>query len=107
MERIAIAARRELERIIDFWRGLRDDTWGGYYGFMDENLKLDKRGEKGCILNSRILWFFSEAAMLTGREDLRGQADHAYAFLTEHCLDRENGGVFWSLTYDGKVLDDT
>lgn len=107
MERIAIAARRELKRIIDFWRGLRDDTWGGYYGFMDENLKLDKRGEKGCILNSRILWFFSEAAMLTGREDLRGQADHAYAFLTEHCLDRENGGVFWSLTYDGKVLDDT
>lgn len=96
MERIADRAKVLLHNIITFWKGLRDDTYGGYYGYMSQELEVDKTAEKGCILNSRILWFFSEAAMLTGREDLRREADHAYTFLMEHCLDRENGGVFWS-----------
>lgn len=56
-----------LQTIIPFWKGLRDEENGGFYGYMDFDLKLDKKAEKGCILNSRILWFFSEAAMLTGR----------------------------------------
>lgn len=107
MERIADRAKVLLDNIIAFWKGLRDDEFGGYYGFMSQALELDKTAEKGCILNSRILWFFSEAAMLTNRQDLRQEADHAYAFLMEHCLDKENGGVFWSLTYDGQVLDST
>lgn len=107
MERIAVRAQALLDDIIAFWKNLRDDVYGGYYGYMSQELEVDKTAEKGCILNSRILWFFSEAAMLTGREDLRKEADHAYEFLMTRCLDRENGGVFWSLTYDGLVLDDT
>lgn len=107
MERIAVRAQALLDDIISFWKNLRDDVYGGYYGYMSQELEVDKTAEKGCILNSRILWFFSEAAMLTGREDLRKEANHAYEFLMTRCLDRENGGVFWSLTYDGLVLDDT
>ena len=107
MERIAVRAQALLDDIIAFWKNLRDDVYGGYYGYMSQELEVDKTAEKGCILNSRILWFFSEAAMLTGRSDLREEADHAYEFLMTRCLDRENGGVFWSLTYDGLVLDDT
>ena len=45
--------------------------------------------------------------MLTGRADVRAAADHAYDFLEEHCLDKKNGGVYWSVTYDGKPLDTT
>lgn len=105
---ISSAARRMLEQtILPFWMNLRDRENGGYYGWLSFDLKLDKKAEKGCILNSRILWFFSEAALLTGRADLRDEADHAFAFLTEHCLDRTNGGVYWSVTYDGKPLDTT
>lgn len=107
MERMAVKAKEMLENIVSFWKGLRDDRYGGYYGYMGQDLAVDKQAEKGCILNSRILWFFSEAAMLTGRRDLKAEADHAYKFLMEHCLDRENGGVYWSLTYDGQVLDGT
>ena len=66
-----------LQTIIPFWKGLRDEENGGFYGYMDFDLKLDKKAEKGCILNSRILWFFSEAAMLTGRADLAEDARHA------------------------------
>lgn len=107
MERIAVRAMARLEDILRFWKGMGDDTFGGYYGYMGQDLKVDAKAEKGCILNSRILWFFSEAAMLTLREDLRREADHAYEFLMQHCLDRENGGVFWSVSYDGLILDDT
>ena len=38
---------------------------------------------------------------------LRPYAEHAYRFLRDKCVDRERGGVYWSLTYDGKPLDDT
>ena len=44
------------ECIIPFWKKLRDDEQGGYYGYMDYDLKVDKKAVKGCILNSRITW---------------------------------------------------
>lgn len=101
-------ARAMLEgKLIPFWSGLRDDEYGGYYGLLDFDLNLHKRAEKGCILNSRILWFFSRCAKDLNREDCREQADHAYAFLRDHCLDRTYGGVYWSLHYDGTPLDTT
>ena len=45
--------------------------------------------------------------MLTRRPDLRDAADHAFRFLMDHCVDRANGGVYWSVTCDGKPLDTT
>ena len=93
--------------IIPFWEGLKDEEFGGYYGYMDYDLKLDKKFEKGCILNSRILWFFSSVSRIEGFEKEREYADHAYQFLKEKCLVQECGGVFWSVTYDGKPLDTT
>lgn len=108
MERISSASKRQLEDlIIPFWKGLIDKEYGGYYGYLSYDLELDKKAEKGCILNSRILWFFSEAAMLLERDDLKECADHAYDFLDKYCIDRENGGIFWSMSFDGKPLDTT
>lgn len=88
--------------IIPFWKGVRDNQYGGYYGYYDYDLVLDKQAVKGGILNSRILWFFSSAYRLLQDSSLREEADHGYAFLKDACLDKENGGVFWSVTYDGK-----
>ncbi len=96
-----------LNTIIPFWKGLRDDEYGGYYGYMDFDLKLDKRAVKGCILNSRITWFFSNAYLLLKEESLLKEATHGFAFLKEHCMDRENGGIFWSMNYDGTPQDTT
>ncbi len=99
-------ARAMLEgRLIPFWSALRDEKYGGFYGYMDFGLNLDKRAEKGCILNSRILWFFSRCAQQLGREDCLDHARHAYHFLMEYCLDKEYGGVYWSLNHDGSPLD--
>lgn len=94
-------------RLIPFWEGLKDEENGGYYGYMDYDLHVNRQYEKGCILNSRILWFFSNAYKLLKKENLKADAAHAYRFLKEYCLDPEYGGVFWSVTYDGQVKDDT
>ena len=95
------------QKIIPFWLSLQDDHYGGFVSYVDLNLRRNEKAEKGCILNSRILWFFSEAAMLLKRPDLRQAADHAYRFLMRYCMDRKAGGVYWSVTFDGKPLDTT
>ncbi len=93
-------------KILPFWKNLKDDEYGGFFGYMDEDLRTDRKADTGCILNSRILWTFSTAALMSGREDLKECARHAYEF-TGHFLDREHGGVYWSVTYDGKPSDTT
>lgn len=91
-------------KLIPFWQGLRDDVHGGYFGSMGYDLKVDKFSPKGGILLSRILWFFSSAYMAAGDPSLLSHARHAYAFL-DRFFDREYGGVYWSLAYDGRPLD--
>lgn len=92
--------------IIPFWQSMKDEKNGGFYGYLGYDLKLDKKAVKGCILNSRILWFFSNAYLLLGREELLESADHAFRFLRDHFWDREHGGVYWSVSYDGKPEED-
>ncbi len=96
-----------LEGIIPFWKSLRDDEFGGYYGWMDYDLNVDKKAVKGCILNSRIMWFFSNAYTLLKDESLLEEAKHGFAFMKEHCMDKENGGIFWSIKYNGEPEDTT
>lgn len=104
MQRIATAAEKMLRnRLLPFWEAPRDETYGGYYGYMDFDHRLDKGAEKGCVLNSRILWFFSEAAGTLGDASLVPYARHAYGLLRERC--REYGGVYWSLDCGGEPLD--
>ena len=74
---------------------------------MGSDLRIDPEAVKGCILNSRITWFFSSAATLLGDKSLLEEAAHAYAFMKDACLDREYGGMYWSVTCDGKPADTT
>lgn len=98
--------RAELtERIIPFWNKLRDDENGGFYGFMNNDLEVDKKAPKGVILNSRIMWFYSSAYEVLKDKKLLDNAEHAYKFLRDCCVDRKNGGVYWMMTFDGKVED--
>ena len=87
--------------IIPFWKGLRDNENGGYYGWMDYEHKVDKKAVKGCILNSRITWFFANAYTLLKDESLLEEAKHGFEFLKNYCWDKVNGGVFWSVKFDG------
>lgn len=108
MKTIAAEIKNHLTRdIIPFWKKMRDNEYGGYYGYMDYDLNLDKEAVKGCILNSRITWFFANAYTLLKDESLLDEAKHGFAFMKEHCMDKENGGIFWSMKYDGTPEDTT
>lgn len=99
--------RKELvDHIIPFWKGLRDDAHGGYIGQVDYDLTRHPEADKGCILNSRILWFFSEAFITLQDPSLKKEADHAYSMLC-HMTDEKHGGVYWALHADGTVADGT
>lgn len=93
--------------IIPFWKKLRDDENGGYYGYMDHDLKVDEKAVKGCILNSRITWFFANAYLMLKDESLLREAEHGYEFMQKYCVDQEKGGVYWSVQYDGMPEDTT
>ena len=93
--------------IIPFWKKLRDDEYGGYFGYVDYDLNIDETAVKGCILNNRITWFFSNAYQVTSDDSLLAEARHGYEFLRDKCLDHDNGGVFWSVNYDGTPSDTT
>lgn len=105
---LAVEVKEHLKNcILPFWEKLKDDEYGGYYGMLDFDLNLDKTAEKGCILNSRIMWFFSNAAMVLKDDSIIPYAKHAYEFLKKYCYDDEFGGVYWSVDYTGKPLDTT
>ncbi|MBQ9610771.1 MAG: AGE family epimerase/isomerase [Lachnospiraceae bacterium] len=94
-------------QLIPFWNNLKDNKYGGYYGYVDHDLKIHPEKEKGVILNNRILWFYSNAYTLLKDSTLLDYAEHAYKFLTGQCIDSQYGGVYWSLNYDGTPLDDS
>lgn len=95
------------ETLLPFWENMADREYGGFYGYLGYDLKLDRHAAKGVILNSRILWFFSNSAMVLEKPELLSYADHAYKFLRDYCLDKVSGGVYWSMTYDGEPEDET
>ncbi len=102
---LADDCRKELtERILPFWNNLRDDENGGFYGHVDNDLQVDKKADKGVILTSRILWFYSSCYRTLGEEYLLDNARHEYEFLKK-CVDTQNGGVYWMMTCDGKPAD--
>ena len=69
--------------ILPFWmRHAVDRENGGFYGAIDENLHVETQAERSAVLNARILWTFSAASRLIGRE-YRETADWAYDTITK------------------------
>lgn len=86
---------------------MKDDEFGGFFESLDNNLNLFKKANKSSIQTCRILWFFSNAYLLTKNEDCKEYAKHAYHFLNSHLIDKELGGVFWEVAFDGSSPDTT
>lgn len=108
LKNMNIEANNQLKsKIIPFWESLIDKRYGGFYSYVGFDLKVDENYFKGCILNSRILWFFSNAYMMFSDKKLLECANYAYEFLKAAFIDYENGGVCWSVTSDGIPLDTT
>ncbi|HKM08463.1 MAG TPA: AGE family epimerase/isomerase [Sphaerochaeta sp.] len=105
---LALEAREQLELvIIPFWLRMKDNEYGGFYGKVGYDLTCFKKAPKCLVQSNRILWFFSESAMLLEREDCRRASDHAYQFLSNHGFDQQDTGIFWSLSCNGEPEDMT
>ena len=92
--------------ILRFWLDkMQDQEHGGFYGRIDGSGVLHPEAEKGAILNARILWSFSAAYRVLGNQEYLDAATRAKDYIIEHFIDKEYGGVYWSLDYKGEPLD--
>lgn len=106
MEKLREEFYQHLEnKIIPFWKDLVDKENGGFIGYVDFDLNKDPYADKGSVLHSRILWFFSSAYNLLKNDELPFYANHAYEFLRDKFWDKEKGGFYWMTDYKGKVKD--
>ena len=98
--------RQELIAIADWWlKYTIDDEHGGFYGEVSADNTPVKNANKGIILNSRILWFFSEVAIEVDNPQYRKAAKRAYDFIVDFFFDEEHGGVFWELDAHGVAIN--
>ena len=92
--------------ILHFWQTkMVDHENGGFYGRIDNQGVLHPEAEKGAILNARILWTFSAAYRVLGLEEYLEMATYAKDYFLEHFIDKEYGGVYWSVDYKGYPLN--
>lgn len=92
--------------ILPFWmEKMVDEKNGGFYGQITGKDQLVADAPKGGILNARILWTFSSAALHLKNPLYLQYAGRAkeYAFL--HFFDAENGGTYWMLNADATPAD--
>ena len=94
------------QNILRFWLDrMTDRENGGFYGRIDNSGVLHPEAEKGAILNARILWSFSAAYRVLGDPEYLEAATRAKDYIIDHFIDKEYGGVYWSVDYLGRPLD--
>lgn len=95
--------RRELtENILPFWQKYgRDRDSGDFYGSLDNDNVGDPRESRSIVMTSRHLWAYSAAFRLLNDTGYLEMADYAYHSIMKDFLDKEYGGVLWSVKSDG------
>lgn len=91
----------ELFSILEYWKKFVVNGQD-FYGAVDDENKPDLGAEKGVVFVSRILWTFSEASKHFKDAEYSQIATKAFRLVKEHFVDKDNGGVFWSVTHDNK-----
>ena len=103
--------RKEMQDVLEnnilhFWQTkMVDRENGGFYGRIDGQEVLHPEAEKGAILNARILWTFSAAYRVSGKKEYLKTATYAKEYFIEHFIDKEYGGVYWSVDHKGQPLN--
>ena len=94
------------QNILPFWLDkIVDFRHGGYLGRIDGRGNIVPDAEKGAVLNARILWAFSAAYRVLNQAEYLEAATRAKDYFIAHFIDKQHGGVFWSLDAQGQPLD--
>ena len=92
------AVQRELMDIASWWSSVAvDEINGGFFGEIDSCSTPQILAHKGVILNTRILWFFSELALFSGDEKHIQLANRAYQWILTNLVDPIHGGLVWEV----------
>ena len=97
---------QELKNILDYWiKNTIDEVNGGFVGRIDHLGNVHNNAPKGAVLSARILWTFSAAYNLTREPVYLNIAARAFQYIRDYIVDKEYGGVYWSVDHKGKPLE--
>lgn len=111
METTIFQLKKEVEEILTtnilpYWMNkMTDVQHGGFYGRINGQEVLMPEAEKGAILNARILWTFSSAYRLLHKPEYLETATRAKREIIDLFYDKEFGGIYWSVSAEGRPLD--
>jgi mannobiose 2-epimerase len=92
--------------ILPYWmNNTIDNANGGFVGRIDGKGQLHEKAGKGSVLNARILWTFSAAYESFQNPDYLKVATRAFDYLLNRFMDKEHGGIYWMLDYNGNPLE--
>lgn len=98
--------QQELQAILEFWmQHTVDEKHSGFVGQIDFLNRTIETAPKGAVLNARILWSFAAAYNVTGNTQYLEYAARAYQYICDYFIDKQYGGVYWTVDYTGKPLD--
>lgn len=91
-----------LDDILQYWKkNTIDEMYGGFAGRIDEFEQRIPNAEKGVVLNARVLWTFSAAYLFNKDKQWLDLADRCFLYFRDYFIDKDFGGVFWTVRYDG------
>ena len=94
------------EKILPFWiNKMVDNENGGFYGWADNNGKINSKANKGAVMNTRILWTFSAAYNMFDDPIYLDMANRSFQYLVNNFLDKTHGGIYWMLDYKGNPVE--
>jgi len=95
---------RELkENILPFWMKYSPDHInGGFVGHISYLNQVNEKADKGAVMHARILWTFAAVYRMFGDDAYLKIAGRAKDYIRDFFMDKEFGGVYWSLNYRGE-----
>ncbi len=96
----------ELHRILEYWKTYApDEKTGGFHGAVNLENQIVPDAVRSCVLNARILWTFSAAALAFPDMNYDWMAKRAYKVLMHNFKDPEYEGFYMELTADNQPSD--
>jgi mannobiose 2-epimerase len=108
LEHYRLMFENELFSILSYWinYSLEEDE-RSFYGAVDINNLPVIDADKSCVLNARILWTFSAAAIKYQKDEYSKIADIAYNVVANDFYDKEHGGYFMMKSADNFLINST
>ncbi|MES1219968.1 MAG: AGE family epimerase/isomerase [Bacteroidota bacterium] len=92
----------ELHSILGYWeKNTIDFHQEGFIGQINYKNETIFSASKGAVLNTRILWAFSAAHSATQKTSYFNNAYLAFNYIEKYFIDKEFGGLFWTVDYSG------